>query len=357
MGKQYVKWDITSRCNLRCRHCSVGKMYFKDGQAELPLAGKLAVVEKLAEGGIQAVSLLGGDPLMLNDDIFAVCGLAVKRGLEVSLVTNGLLLTRETVDRLLDCRLKRIVVSLDGAGPETHEFIRGANTFGRVTRNIAGLVESIGQRGANLRVNVNTVLNQRNYSETPALIDLCLALGVHEWTPLSLVSIGFAENDRSGLSLTAEQEIEAARLIAERSTSGDIAGRLEIQVLFTYPLVCDYIQVRYGLSLPKPRICCSAGIGLGFVSPNGSLYPCDRIATEPYRHATIGGAQVRPLSLLEHLFDEAFNSDYFRNMFAFIARDEHATMFPSGAAVTSGRGSAIRARCTRSIRKWSSAHA
>ena len=93
-------------------------------------------------------------------------------------------------------------------------------------------------------------------------------------------------------------------------------------MLFTYPLVCDYIQVRYGLSLPKPRICCSAGIGLGFVSPNGSLYPCDRIATEPYRHATIGGAQVRPLSLLEHSFDEAFNSDYFRNMFAFIARDE-----------------------------------
>ena len=322
MGRQYIKWDITSRCNLRCRHCSVGKAYFQTTQAELSLDQKLAVVERLSSAGVQAVSLLGGDPLVLKEDLFAVCSLAASRGMAVSVVTNGLLLTGSTVDRLIDCGLKRIVVSLDGACRETHEFVRGGGTFERVVANVGGLTRRIEQRGSALRVNVNTVLNQRNYSEAPAMIDLCMALGVHEWTPLSLVSIGFAEEGREDLNLTAEQEIEAARLIAERCADGRVAGRLEIQLLFTYPLVCDYVKAKYGLSLPKPRICCNAAIGLGFVSPDGNLYPCDRIATTEYRGSSIGDAPVHPVSLVEHSFDEAFNSDYFRNMFGFIASDD-----------------------------------
>ena len=113
MGEKYIKWDFTGKCNLRCRHCSVGKQYFSGKVPEISQEEKLAVVENLATGGVQGISFLGGEPLLLDGDFFDVVTHATKLGMKTTLVTNGMLLELSTWGRLLDAGIGQVVVSLD----------------------------------------------------------------------------------------------------------------------------------------------------------------------------------------------------------------------------------------------------
>jgi len=324
MGSKYIKWDITNRCNLRCTHCSVGNRYFTGEIQEIPVEQKLEIVDKLVDGGVEGISLLGGEPLVMGEDFFSVVKHAVSKGLKISLVTNGLLLNGRVMERVVDAGIDRIVISLEGATKETHEFVRGKNTHERLVYNIANLTAHVKKRDVPIHVNVNTVLNRLNYSEIDQLIDLCLRLGVNEWTLLSLVGVGFAEDNISSLAITPKQEIEAAKTIARRYSSGKNMDELTISPQ-VYPLICDYIEEKYDLRMPKPRICCNASISLGFIGPDGNLYPCDRISAEHYVGYEIGNAVIRPMSLIDYSFYEIWNSDYYLNMFEFILDDDTYT--------------------------------
>ena len=63
-----AKWDVTSKCNLRCKHCSVADMYFGEGNStpQISLGDKLRLIDRLADGGVTRLSLLGGEPLTLG---------------------------------------------------------------------------------------------------------------------------------------------------------------------------------------------------------------------------------------------------------------------------------------------------
>lgn len=318
MGEKYIKWDFTGKCNLRCRHCSVGKQYFSGQVNEISLEEKLSVVENVAAGGIKGISFLGGEPLVLDEDFFAVARQAALRGIETTLVTNGMLLGERTWGRLLDSGIDQVVVSLDGATDQTHGFVRGNNTFATVTGNLRGFAEYAASHDQEVRIKVNTVLNKRNLPEMTAMLDLCRSMQVDEWSLLSLGGVGYAEDHIDELGLSPLEEIEAARMLAQavQSLGADAAPALSPQ--FAYPLVWDCIEKQSGLTMPRTRVCCNAAISLGFIGPDGMLYPCDRIANKEYIGARIGGAEIRPMSLLDTSFYEIWNSDYFVNMFEFI---------------------------------------
>lgn len=318
MAPKYIKWDITGRCNLRCAHCSVGKNYFIKEINEIPVQQKLEIIDKLAEGGVEGVSLLGGEPLFMKKDLFSIIDHARSRGLKVSLVTNGTLLSGKVMERIASSGIDHIVISLEGACKETHEFVRGKETFEKVVNNIRNLTNYLNIQGIPLQVNVNTVLNRLNYQEIDKLIDLCLQLKVNVWTLLSLGGIGFAEDNLNNLSISPEEEIDVAKGIAKRFSSDKSMDRLTISPLFVYPLIWDYIEKKYHLKMPKSRICCNASISLGFIGPDGNLYPCDRISGENFVGYNIGNAMIRPMSLVNHSFYEIWNSDYYLNMFKFI---------------------------------------
>ena len=92
-----VVWDFTHKCNLRCKHC-----YSNSGaasEAELTTEEALDVVDQLADFGVTALAFSGGEPLS-RKDFFEVATHAAKRGLYVSVATNGTLLTKENVNRL-----------------------------------------------------------------------------------------------------------------------------------------------------------------------------------------------------------------------------------------------------------------
>ena len=116
---RFVQVEPTTRCNYICGFCTGRHM----DQSDLTLD---AFEEMLATfPAIRHMELQGeGEPL-LHKDFFAMARLASDRGINVSMITNGSLLTPDAVANIVDCGIAAIRVSIESADPATFQKIRG----------------------------------------------------------------------------------------------------------------------------------------------------------------------------------------------------------------------------------------
>ncbi len=324
-----AKWDVTTKCNLRCKHCSVADMYFGGGTpaAQATLDEKLLLVDRLADGGVTQLSLLGGEPLTLGEDLFALLRRARERRVAVSLVTNGLLLNPDVSRRLIDHGLANLVVSIESPRADIHNQIRGKRTFERTMPNIETFLRlRDGARGP--RVTINTVLNRPNRPTFADMIPFCRDLGADQWNALTLNYIGSAGENLDRLALSQKEHTDVAMEIGVRLKSGELAtGDLKINFTIVCPLVWEYLSSKYGVSLPQPEICCSASTSLVYLSPAGELYLCDRVHSSGYEDAPLETTSMRPASLLSQTFEDIWNSRQFVEMYDFVNRAETYAKF------------------------------
>lgn len=129
--------------------------------------------------------LTGGDPLA-RPDFFTLLEEGHKIGLKMALapaVSSSL--AGKNLDRIKELGINAISISLDGAGPKTHEGIR--QVPGHFQQTIDKLGELV-QRG--FMVQVNTTVMRRNAEELGDIAVLLKRLGVHVWEVFFLVHVG-----------------------------------------------------------------------------------------------------------------------------------------------------------------------
>jgi radical SAM protein with 4Fe4S-binding SPASM domain len=177
-----IVWDFTHKCNLNCKHC-----YSNSGvvlEEELSTKEALDVVDQLADAGVTALAFSGGEPLS-RKDFFKVAGHAVKRGLYVSVATNGTLLTRENVKKLKQTGVHYVEVSIDGATAGTHDAFRGVpGAFEKAVKGIRNAVEE------DLCACIATTATKGNLAEFPAIIDLAEEIGAERFTYFNFIPTG-----------------------------------------------------------------------------------------------------------------------------------------------------------------------
>ena len=163
---RYLEFQITDRCNLRCRHCYIGDGLHQD----LPLEKIFKVFKEFEE--IQGLRLLlsGGEPL-LHPDFWKINEVLREYPFRSILLSNGMLITKETAKRL---RVHEVQISLDGM-KEGHESIRGEGTFEKTLQAIDHLQE------ANIRVSVATMIHKKNLKEFERLRSLIQSKNIAEW--------------------------------------------------------------------------------------------------------------------------------------------------------------------------------
>jgi radical SAM protein with 4Fe4S-binding SPASM domain len=139
MKPENAVFEITNRCNMRCIHCGSDSGEARAG--ELSTAEALDVIDTLGRMGCRQVTLLGGE-ILLRDD-WADLGRRVHAlGMDLILITNGLLVDDRVLDALMEMRPSRVAVSIDGPGPEVFRKIRGLDGFDRVLSAIDRLAGS-----------------------------------------------------------------------------------------------------------------------------------------------------------------------------------------------------------------------
>lgn len=164
-----VYLDVTNACQLRCRHCCTDSgVPFED---ELALGELIDVIDQVYGMGISNLVISGGEPL-LRPDLCAIIERACGLGLEVTLLTNGLLIDEQWAGRLVELGV-RVKISLDGATARTHDLLRGEGTFVQTCEVLRRLLLA----GAS-DLTVHYTVHRKSFLELAALPDLLCRLEV-----------------------------------------------------------------------------------------------------------------------------------------------------------------------------------
>jgi radical SAM protein with 4Fe4S-binding SPASM domain len=177
-----VVWSLSYRCNLKCKHC-----YQNAGQPssnELNLTEQLNVVDQLARAGVSLVVLSGGEPLT-NPNLETLIRRIKEHKMAVSIDSNGVLLDKETVQRMKELDVDSIELSLDSANPESHDQFRGLD--GAFNKTLDA-VEFCSQAG--IFTTVATTATKLNQAEGAELISLARSRGAHRVVFFDLVPAG-----------------------------------------------------------------------------------------------------------------------------------------------------------------------
>lgn len=139
-------FELTSRCNFRCRMC-----YIHDQKnADMPAEEWIDIGKSAVKQGMVFLLLTGGEPF-LRPDFPQIYEALCKMGLVISINTNGSLITDELFDFLTKHPPTRMNISLYGCSDETYERLCGIPAYEQVRKNIIRLKKS----GINVKVNAS----------------------------------------------------------------------------------------------------------------------------------------------------------------------------------------------------------
>ena len=135
--------EATAYCNLRCTMCANRKLKRKKGYMELDLYKKI-IDEVTSVSTNFNLCLNGYGESFLNADIFDMIKYAKDKKIKRVLInTNGMLLTEENIDKLIESNIDCVVISIDGFSKELYESIRVGGDRDTVYRNTEKLLEKI----------------------------------------------------------------------------------------------------------------------------------------------------------------------------------------------------------------------
>lgn len=156
-----LRISVTDRCNFRCVYC-MPKHLFGPGHKFLK-KDKLLSFEEIervsrlyANQGVKKIRITGGEPLIRTDLEILIEMLVNISGIEdISLTTNGSLLTSKKAQLLKKAGLNRITISLDSIDSDTFKAINGVDYCS------SGVLKAIDiAANAGLSVKVNMVVKK-----------------------------------------------------------------------------------------------------------------------------------------------------------------------------------------------------
>lgn len=178
-----ISWNITSFCNLACRHCYIDADH--GGKTDMPTAEMMKIVSDIARLNPGTVLIItGGEPLA-HKDIYDLCSKASSLGLMVVLGTNGTLLTPAVAKRLKECGVAGVGVSIDSLDEKLHDEFRGSP--GALKASINGLKAA---KDAGIEIQVQTTPIRANIDELPKIADWAHGIGAHAFNIFFLVCTG-----------------------------------------------------------------------------------------------------------------------------------------------------------------------
>jgi GTP 3',8-cyclase len=160
-----LRISVTDRCNFRCVYCMPKEIFGKDFQF-LPRAEILTFeeIERLVRIfvslGVQKIRLTGGEPLVRRDLERLVEMLAKLGDLDLTLTTNGSLLSQKA-RALAAAGLRRVTVSLDSLDDATFKRMNDADF--PVAKVLAGIEAAHAAGLAPIKINMVT---KRGVNET-----------------------------------------------------------------------------------------------------------------------------------------------------------------------------------------------
>jgi len=170
--------DPCNYCNLRCPLCPTGLNDLGRPQSMLSFEHFKKYFDPLAPYVFEAYLHNWGESL-LNKDVYRMVEHAQRNNVGTNLSSNFVDLDSDDIDKLLDCGLEYLIVSLDGTSQETYGQYRIRGDLGRVVENMSTLLERRNRRGKKTPVvEWQYVVMKQNEHEVPEAEKMAKRLGV-----------------------------------------------------------------------------------------------------------------------------------------------------------------------------------
>jgi len=257
-------FELTSRCNLRCRHCHAS---YEQQYEQLDTRRTKEVIRRLSEvEEFKLIVFSGGEP-MLRADIYELLSFTRRLGFYPMLATNATLIDKAAARRLRQSGMLGIAASIDSVDAARHDAYRGKKgAFAGVLRGI----ENVRRQG--LYIQINITISRYNIEELEDLLLLADRLEAHVVLLYQFVPTGRGDSIKEA-SLDSEQFFEVIK------RTHRMQGKIKpVVVPVALPQYFVYLAQRLGLS---PRLAsfvfkgCTAGRrGMYYIKPNGDVWPC-----------------------------------------------------------------------------------
>ena len=215
-GPIWMEITVTQRCNLKCRFCVRNNMQFQP-EKELSTERIIELIREAKELGAKRFFVIGG-----YGEPFAKPGIMkileeIRRDTNKddhfeTIITNGTLLTKERVYKLVQWDWKQIIISLDSPRAETHDYLRGVpGTFNRVMEALKNFNRAKKKFNTeNPEIWISTVLNNRNYKQ---LLELVVLAAKNRVRKLRVVPLIIKTPEGEKLKLNEEQVRELPKIV------------------------------------------------------------------------------------------------------------------------------------------------
>lgn len=245
--------ELTYTCPLHCVFCS-NPVDFAQHDRELATDEWLRVLREARALGAVQLGFSGGEPLT-RADLEVLVAEAHRLGYYSNLITSGVGLTAERIDRLKGAGLDHIQLSFQDSTRELNDFLSHTRTFD-LKRRTADLI-----RAAGFPMVLNCVIHRLNIDHVERIIELAVEIGAEYLELANAQYYGWALTNRDHLIPTRDQVRRAEAVVAQaRQRFGE-----RLRILLVVP---DYFETR-----PKR---CMNGWGSVFltIAPDGTALPC-----------------------------------------------------------------------------------
>lgn len=266
--------ELTHRCPLQCPYCS-NPLELERVNTELSTADWQSVMRQAAALGILQIHLSGGEPTA-RPDLEDIVATAAEVGLYTNLITAGVLLTKERLEKLRDLGLDHVQLSIQDVDPDNAQRISaykgGAEKKHEVTRWV---------RELEMPLTINAPLHRQNIDSLPRIIDYAVEVGAGRLEVAHIQYYAWALRNRAALMPTREAFMKTVEIVDE--------ARERLKGI----LVIDFVVPDYYAKYPKP---CMGGWGRGImnVTPSGRVLPCH--AAESLPGLEFDNVRDRPLA-------------------------------------------------------------
>jgi radical SAM protein with 4Fe4S-binding SPASM domain len=262
-----VTWEMTRACEWKPARARASA---RREQCDLPTAEAFHLIDEIAAMHVPLLALTGGDPL-LRHDLLPIVQYASHRSVRTSLTALPTpLLTREVIQELKDAGLMRMALWLHGSTALLHDAFWGVAGSYRCTLDAISWCHE-----AQLPIQVNTTIAQRNLHDLDPMIELLTRLDVVLWNVFFLVP---ASREQADELLSAEEHEEVfAKLYAASKRVHFQIKTTEGQHYQRY-LLQQRARESHGRMTEADAITCAPkgvndGKGFVFVNHAGQVYP------------------------------------------------------------------------------------
>jgi radical SAM protein with 4Fe4S-binding SPASM domain len=179
----HIDFELHYGCNFQCPQCilQVPKQEFAEAhpyhitkrRTKIDFAHYCKIIDEGVPHGLFSITLNVNNEPLLNKDIDQYIRYACQKGVvDVIMLTNGSLLTKEMSHKILESGITKLYFSLDAIREETYKIVRKGGNFKQTMENIHYFLDLKKQRNQSTPITrVSFCRSKVNAEETQEFID------------------------------------------------------------------------------------------------------------------------------------------------------------------------------------------